>query len=67
MQFHSTFSRVPQPVKLTSSGANPEDIVQRHINLLHTYNEIKDVTQALIGRVSWVLAVFDEDTGGGRS
>ncbi|EJT47075.1 hypothetical protein A1Q1_04184 [Trichosporon asahii var. asahii CBS 2479] len=25
-------------------------IVQRHIRLLHTYNEIKDGTQALIGK-----------------
>ena len=30
---------------------DPKTIVQKHIQRLHTYNEIKDGTQALIGRV----------------
>ncbi|WWD20023.1 hypothetical protein CI109_104496 [Kwoniella shandongensis] len=29
---------------------DPHKIVQKHIELLHTYNEIKDGTQALIGK-----------------
>ncbi|ODN78305.1 hypothetical protein L202_03949 [Cryptococcus amylolentus CBS 6039] len=29
---------------------DPNKIVQQHIHLLHTYNEIKDGTQSLIGR-----------------
>lgn len=28
-------------------------MVARHIKLLHTYNEIKDGTQALIAKVGW--------------
>ncbi len=34
-----------------TSGLDPEQIVQRHIRLLHTYNEIKDGAQSLIGKV----------------
>ncbi|WVR08339.1 hypothetical protein IAU60_005392 [Kwoniella sp. DSM 27419] len=29
---------------------DPDQVIKRHIELLHTYNEIKDGTQALIGR-----------------
>lgn len=36
---------------LPRSDADADAIVQRHIRLLHTYNEIKDGAQALIGRV----------------
>jgi len=32
-------------------GEDPELIVKKHINLLHRYNEAKDATQVLIGRV----------------
>lgn len=39
--------------ELTSSdGVDAEKIVARHIRLLHMYNEAKDATQVLIGRVS---------------
>ncbi|RXK38870.1 hypothetical protein M231_03819 [Tremella mesenterica] len=31
-------------------GQDPNAIVQRHIHLLHTYNEIKDGAQALIAQ-----------------
>ena len=34
------------------SDQDPEAIVQRHIKLLHTYNEIKDGAQALIAQAS---------------
>lgn len=43
-------------MKLMSSDHDPEIIVQRHINLLHTYNEIKDGTQSLISHVSVVVS-----------
>lgn len=33
------------------SGRDPDEVVQRHIKLLHTYNEIKDGAQRLIGAV----------------
>ncbi|KAK8849402.1 hypothetical protein IAR55_004734 [Kwoniella newhampshirensis] len=33
---------------------DPHKIVQRHIELLHTYNEIKDGTQALIGKYALI-------------
>jgi len=35
------------------SDRDADEIVQRHIRLLHTYNEIKDGAQALIGKVSF--------------
>jgi hypothetical protein len=41
----------------TQRGRDADAIVQRHIKLLHTYNEIKDGAQALIGKVS-----FDKPT-----
>ncbi|KIM48707.1 hypothetical protein M413DRAFT_437885 [Hebeloma cylindrosporum] len=31
---------------------DPEKIVKRHIELLHKYNEAKDATQILIGRLA---------------
>lgn len=31
---------------------NAEEIVKRHIKLLHQYNEVKDATQILIGRLA---------------
>ncbi|KAF8131555.1 DNA repair protein [Boletus edulis] len=31
---------------------NAEEIVSRHIKLLHRYNEAKDATQILIGRLA---------------
>ncbi|KAJ8595003.1 hypothetical protein M405DRAFT_418225 [Rhizopogon salebrosus TDB-379] len=33
-------------------GVSAEVIVSRHINLLHCYNEAKDATQILIGRLA---------------
>lgn len=33
------------------SGRDADEVVQRHIKLLHTYNEIKDGAQRLIGAV----------------
>ena len=37
---------------MNSLGVDAEEIVKRHIKLLHRYNETKDATQILIGRVS---------------
>ncbi|KAH8834984.1 DNA repair protein [Flagelloscypha sp. PMI_526] len=37
---------------------DPEKIIQRHIQHLHVYNEAKDATQILIGR----LATLKEST-----
>ncbi|KIR39651.1 DNA repair protein Swi5/Sae3 [Cryptococcus deuterogattii 99/473] len=37
-------------LRLQLADKDPNAIVQKHIQLLHTYNEIKDGTQALIGR-----------------
>jgi hypothetical protein len=42
-----------QPADAPDRDRDADEIVQRHIRLLHTYNEIKDGTQALIGKVSW--------------
>lgn len=33
-------------------GVDANEVVKRHIVLLHRYNEAKDATQILIGRVS---------------
>jgi hypothetical protein len=53
----ATFTRTTKvanvPSLTDSSDRDADAIVQRHIRLLHTYNEIKDGTQALIGKVSW--------------
>jgi len=35
-----------------SENEDPEKIVSRHIKLLHQYNESKDATQILIGRLA---------------
>ncbi|KAJ5081343.1 hypothetical protein NUU61_009607 [Penicillium alfredii] len=35
-----------------SSRQNPSTTVQRHIRLLHEYNEIKDVGQGLMGLIA---------------
>jgi hypothetical protein len=40
------------------SGQDPNEIVQRHIKLLHTYNEIKDGSQRLIGAVSHRMSIY---------
>ncbi|ADV22318.1 DNA repair protein Swi5/Sae3 [Cryptococcus gattii E566] len=37
-------------LRLQLADKDPNAIVKKHIQLLHTYNEIKDGTQALIGR-----------------
>ncbi|OCF77686.1 DNA repair protein Swi5/Sae3 [Kwoniella mangroviensis CBS 8886] len=37
-------------LKIELGDHNPQQIVQNHIKLLHEYNEIKDGTQALIGK-----------------
>lgn len=34
-----------------TSSHDPDALVAHHIKLLHTYNEIKDGAQALIGKV----------------
>ncbi|KAN0100140.1 DNA repair protein [Tylopilus felleus] len=34
------------------TNENAEEIVSRHIKLLHRYNEAKDATQILIGRLA---------------
>lgn len=39
-------------------AANADAIVARHIRLLHTYNEIKDGSQALIAKVCSRLFSF---------
>ncbi|PIL31210.1 hypothetical protein GSI_05908 [Ganoderma sinense ZZ0214-1] len=37
---------------LLGEGENAEKIVSRHIKLLHRYNETKDATQILIGKLT---------------
>lgn len=44
-------SRDSQLTTMQYRDKDPKTIVQKHIQRLHTYNEIKDGTQALIGRV----------------
>lgn len=39
-----------EALRLQLGDKDPKTIVQKHIQRLHTYNEIKDGTQALIGR-----------------
>ncbi|WVO13651.1 hypothetical protein L204_101272 [Cryptococcus depauperatus] len=39
-----------QSLRADLGDKDPNKIVQKHIELLHTYNEIKDGTQSLIGR-----------------
>ncbi|GFZ50249.1 hypothetical protein JCM24511_08005 [Saitozyma sp. JCM 24511] len=43
-------------------GRDADEVVQRHIKLLHTYNEIKDGAQRLIGAMSQktITAVHEE-------
>ncbi|PVG03218.1 hypothetical protein CPB86DRAFT_810849 [Serendipita vermifera] len=36
---------------------NPEDIVNRHIKLLHSYNESKDAAQILMGKLAVLQGV----------
>ncbi|KAI0673935.1 DNA repair protein [Trametes maxima] len=38
--------------KTLGEGENAEQIVGRHIKLLHRYNEAKDATQILIGKLA---------------
>ncbi|KAF8555143.1 hypothetical protein OG21DRAFT_1508082 [Imleria badia] len=38
--------------KRLGADENAEEIVSRHIKLLHRYNEAKDATQILIGRLA---------------
>ncbi|KAJ8454873.1 hypothetical protein ONZ45_g19134 [Pleurotus djamor] len=38
--------------KRLGDGVNAEEIVKRHIRLLHDYNEAKDAAQILIGRLA---------------
>ncbi|KAI0071022.1 Swi5-domain-containing protein [Panus rudis PR-1116 ss-1] len=38
--------------KVLGEGENPDEIVNRHIKLLHKYNEAKDAAQILIGRLA---------------
>ncbi|ORY35040.1 Swi5-domain-containing protein [Naematelia encephala] len=54
-------SRLEKDIALLESelsGKNPDEITATHIKRLHTYNEIKDTTQALIGK----LAVLNNTT-----
>ncbi|WVW86579.1 hypothetical protein I302_108629 [Kwoniella bestiolae CBS 10118] len=39
-----------EELKVELGAHDPHEIVQTHIKLLHEYNEIKDGTQALIGK-----------------
>lgn len=34
------------------AGAHPEAVVQRHIKLLHQYNEIRDIGLGLLGMIA---------------
>lgn len=36
----------------TPQQTTPQAIVQRHIRLLHEYNEIKDIAQGLMGMIA---------------
>ncbi|CAL1693899.1 unnamed protein product [Somion occarium] len=38
--------------KTLGEGENADEIVTRHIKLLHQYNEAKDAAQILIGRLA---------------
>ncbi|KAJ8501645.1 hypothetical protein ONZ45_g12062 [Pleurotus djamor] len=38
--------------KRLGDGVDAEEIVKRHIRLLHDYNEAKDAAQILIGRLA---------------
>ncbi|KAG5715896.1 hypothetical protein E4T56_gene20149 [Termitomyces sp. T112] len=62
---HATISAKAQEARLATLEAEVKDlqeklgahedaekIVQRHIKLLHQYNEAKDATQILIGRLA---------------
>ncbi|KAI0354771.1 hypothetical protein OH77DRAFT_1521644 [Trametes cingulata] len=44
--------------KMLGENENAEQIVSRHIKLLHRYNEAKDATQILIGK----LAAYQQRT-----
>jgi len=43
-----------------ASGHDPDKLVKRHIEVLHRYNEVKDATQMLIGRVNKVLSPLSQ-------
>ncbi|KIL71480.1 hypothetical protein M378DRAFT_65162 [Amanita muscaria Koide BX008] len=62
---HATISAKKQEARLTAlqveiealqkelrEGEDAEQIVKKHISLLHRYNEAKDATQILIGRLA---------------
>ncbi|KAM6498719.1 hypothetical protein JOM56_006667 [Amanita muscaria] len=66
---HATISAKKQEARLTAlqveiealqkelrEGEDAEQIVKKHISLLHRYNEAKDATQILIGRVRTTAA-----------
>ncbi|TCD64745.1 swi5-like zinc finger protein [Steccherinum ochraceum] len=38
--------------KVLGEGQNADEIVSKHIKLLHRYNEAKDATQILIGKLA---------------
>ena len=42
----------PSPQK--REGENADEIVSKHIKLLHRYNEAKDAAQILIGKVNYL-------------
>ncbi|KAI0756152.1 DNA repair protein [Daedaleopsis nitida] len=45
-------AEVDQLQNALGEGENAEEIVSRHIRLLHRYNEAKDATQILIGKLA---------------
>ncbi|XP_043940115.1 DNA repair protein SWI5 homolog [Protopterus annectens] len=45
---------------LVADGYNPEEL-DRHISLLHEYNDIKDVGQLLLGKLAVIRGVSTKD------
>ncbi|KAI0652658.1 Swi5-domain-containing protein [Trametes meyenii] len=45
-------AEVKELQKTLGEGENAEQIVSKHIKLLHRYNEAKDATQILIGKLA---------------
>jgi len=60
-------AEVASLAKELGDGVDADRIVKRHISLLHDYNEAKDATQVLIGKLAQMKGVtirqIHEDLG----